>query len=571
MADAITESPEEPLNEEIIEKVDHIYDNLALFDEHTWGAANPWRDSISMADSGALQWARKAAFAYEASEKTNALLDAGLHRLAALAFSSGATTGLAVINPSSWSRTDLVRMFIPESRLRGSDSFSIVHEASGNAVPYVREGQINPSNRPRGCWVTFLARDVPAMGYARYILQTIGDAHADQATEGDQTSSTSATIQSDAFRLSANLSEAHIAELIDLSTGRDLIDHNAPFGFNEYIYDVYATAPGFNHLSSRVAASDLSFLGSRSTARDGVVIDRQANAVWDRLTFRATGENLSWLETTVTLPHGVARVDISNRLLKTATMAKESVYFAFPFAADDPKLTFEITGDLLGPDSPKVPGSAAHFRAIRHWIGVQGAGGAQVAWATGEAPLVQTGTIHLPYVPYPSTLSADRNHPATIYSWALNNIWDTNFPSQQGGEMTFRYAIGTESDLPLAELGRRTAAAVTAPLVGVCSAMRPPASDRSFEPVGSFCSVNHPNVSVTHIAPSRRGHDLVAFVESTASAEVTTRIEFGRLPLARATVGTIWERDGHEARIEGNGLSVTIPAGNTVAVSLDLQ
>ena len=154
-------------------------------------------------------------------------------------------------------------------------------------------------------------------------------------------------------------------------------------------------------------------------------------------------------------------------------MAKESVYFAFPFAADDPKLTYEITGDLLGPDSPKVPGSAGHFRAIRHWIGVQSSGGGQVVWATGEAPLVQTGTIHLPYVPYPSTLSADRNHPATIYSWALNNIWDTNFPSQQGGEMTFRYAIGTGDDLPLADLGRRTAAAVTTPSIGVCSSLRP--------------------------------------------------------------------------------------------------
>lgn len=571
LADAIADPPEKSGNDALTEKIDHIYDNLALFDEHTWGAANPWRESITMADSGALQWARKAAFAYEASERTNALLDAGRHRLAPLAAAGDATTGIAVINPSSWTRTDLVRVFIPESRLLGRQSFAIVHEASGTEISFVREAQLNPSNRPRGHWATFLARDIPAVGYARYILQTRSETTASQDVARAQTDSPSAMIESDAFRLTVNLGEAHIAELIDRSNGRDLIDHEAPFGFNEYIYDVYATAPGFNHLSSRVTASDLSFLGSRSTARDGVEIDRQSNAVWDRLTIRATGESVGWLESTFTLPHGVARLDISNRMLKTATMAKESVYFAFPFVGEDPAMTFEITGDLLGPDSPKVPGSAAHFRAIRHWIGVQAANGSQVAWATGEAPLVQTGTIHLPFVPYPSTLSVGRSNPGTIYSWALNNIWDTNFPSKQGGEMTFRYAIGTGSDLPLAELGRRTAAGVTTPLIGVCSGLRATSTDRTSGPAGSFGSVEDANVSITHFAPSRRGHDLVAFVESTSSKEITTRIEFGLLPVARATVGTIWERAGQEVPVDGNGLSVTIPAGNTIAISLDLE
>ena len=47
-------------------------------------------------------------------------------------------------------------------------------------------------------------------------------------------------------------------------------------------------------------------------------------------------------------------------------------------------------------------------------------------------------------------------HPATIYSWALNNIWDTNFPPEQGGEMTFSYKIAIGSDA--AALGSDTGA-----------------------------------------------------------------------------------------------------------------
>ena len=221
----------------------------------------PGASNLDGIDSGALQWARKSAFAYEAAERTNALLDAGLHRLAPLATPASSATGIAVINPSSWPRTDLVRVFIPESRLLGGESFAIIEELSGARVPYVREGQLNPSNRPRGCWVTFLARDVPAMGYARYVVESGATAASSSRRNRSSRDDGRQRSRSDAFRLSANLSEAHIAELIDRSTGRDLIDQEAPFGFNEYIYDVYATAPGFNHLSSRVAASDLCIPG----------------------------------------------------------------------------------------------------------------------------------------------------------------------------------------------------------------------------------------------------------------------------------------------------------------------
>ena len=114
------------------------------------------------------------------------------------------------------------------------------------------------------------------------------------------------------------------------------------------------------------------------------------------------------------------------------------MYFAFPFDVEQPRVEYEITGGVDSPDSPRVPGSARHMRAIRHWLTLEDTD-TKLAWATLEAPLVQLGTIHLPYAPFPPTLGD--GHPGTVYSWALNNIWDTNFPPRQGGEMEFRYAV----------------------------------------------------------------------------------------------------------------------------------
>ena len=98
-------------------------------------------------------------------------------------------------------------------------------------------------------------------------------------------------------------------------------------------------------------------------------------------------------------------------------------------------------------------GWAEYMRAIRHFVSL-GDGDRAIGWATAEAPLVEVGTIGLPYVPFPSTLPVIE--PATVYSWVHNNIWDTNFPVEQAFETTFRYrvAAGTGT-LPAWRHGRR--------------------------------------------------------------------------------------------------------------------
>ena len=90
---------------------------MALFDEHTWGAANPWMDGLERRESGALQWETKAGFARDASERSHALVRSGVHRLShAFGRSGDSLASVTVFNPSRWERTDLVSVFVPESR-----------------------------------------------------------------------------------------------------------------------------------------------------------------------------------------------------------------------------------------------------------------------------------------------------------------------------------------------------------------------------------------------------------------------------------------------------------------------
>jgi len=557
LADTLTEDGADPRDE-----IDQAYESMALFDEHTWGAANPWMDGLERRESGALQWETKAGFARDAYERSNALVRSGVHRLSHVFGRSGdSLASVTVFNASCWERTDPVSVFVPESRTDLQRPLAVVDAATRERVPCVVEDQENAQFRVRGRRFTFVARDVPAFGYRRYDLVEGDEVHEDQESGNEP------CIENEHYLVRFDLERGRITELLDKTSGLNLVDADAPFGFDQYVYDRYASAPHFNHLSSRIQATDLTLLGERSAGGLGVVTQRSSNPVWDSVTVRLVHEGADIAESTLTLFRGVRRLDITNRIHKAGTPEKESVYFAFPFDVRDPSLHYEITGGIDSPDAPHVPGSADHMRAIRHWVGLENEK-VRVAWATMEAPLVQFGNIHLPYLPFPETIDPEVANLATIYSWALNNIWDTNFPSQQQGEMVFSYAVASGADIETPELGMRTAAALTTPLLGILSA---PSAGNGLPERGTFCSVEHPLVDIIALAPSRREHDLTVMLQSLSSAYEEVCVSFGLLGVARAWVGTHLEKYLEEARVDGENVRFTVPAGSLVSLVVDLE
>jgi hypothetical protein len=560
LASAITGAQSESVSTEI----ERVYEDAALFDEHTWGSANPWRDKLDMVDSGQLQWGRKSAFAYEAFDRANSLLDSGLHRFAtSVSAARGALTSLVVFNPSGWTRTDIARVFIPAERLQPGTAFAVVNAAAGRTIPYGVEAQSHPGFRAKGQWVSFAATDLPPVGYVRFDIVA---ADSKPQSKQEPNASDPFTVESRFYRATLEPGDGFIASIMDLDSGRELVDAEAPFGFNEYIYERYTSAAGFNHLSGRIEDVDMGLFGSRSTAGNASVIARSANPIAEHITVRMAAEGADWLESTITLLNDVKRIDISNRLLKTATPEKESVFFAFPFAVDDADPEYEITGGVTSLDAPHVPGSARHMFAIRHWLGLQDRQGS-ATWATMEAPLIQLGTIALPYSPFLPTIPQDRSKRSTIYSWALNNLWDTNFPPAQGGEMIFRYAVSSDAELPRRELGVRTGASLSTPLVGIC--LR--GNDGTENATGSFISVFNPLVELVTVAESRHGEGIVAYLHSLAPETVDTQIDFPALRPTRVQVGNYLERHLTDLALTQDQVTVTLTPGAYIAVVIELE
>lgn len=480
-------------------EVDRAYEAMALFDEHTWGSGNPWADALEGFDSGALQWDRKLAFGHEAHELALGTLAAGAERLGdAFARGRGALASVLVVNPSGYARTDLVRVFLPASRVAEPCA---VRAPDGREEPCVLEPQPHARFRAAGSWLSFVARAVPACGWARYDLHP-----ASLRVEKEQANEL--VLDDGVLHVELALQDGTVASLVDRASGRELVDGTSAFGFNGYLYDRYGTGTRANHLSGRVPEAGPWLLAGRSLARDGAVVERTTNAVWDELRVRLAGEGCAWLETTYRLVGGLGRLEIENRVAKIATHAKESVCFTFPFAAGDLPVELEVTGGVAGPAQRAVPGSARHMRAIRHWALVPGS----AAWASLEAPLVQLGNVFLPYRPFPPTVPPAETGAGLLVSWAMNNVWDTNFPPAQGGETVFRYAVS-----PAGERAGAIAlsASLTAPLVGVVVSGRG-TEDRA---TGSLLAVDDPEIELVHLARSELG--LVAHIHSHAPEPAT--------------------------------------------------
>ncbi|MDQ0785011.1 glycoside hydrolase family 38 C-terminal domain-containing protein [Streptomyces sp. B3I8] len=545
-----------------------VYRSASLFNEHTWGAGDPWTHGEHGHGSGEKQWHWKYSQAVRAHDDAETLLDAA-GALLGEAFAPGpdAQASFYVVNTCGWPRTETARLFLPESTVALGDAVRVLDARTGTALPFAEEAQSNDRHRAAGRFLNVPVTDVPACGAVRLDVVPAAEPVARGEEKTEPTTPADATVLENAhLRVTVDLRQACVSSITDRATGRELVRQDAVVGFNGYVYDEYATAGGFNHQSSKTVADDsMHLLASRSTAPPAALVERTTDATGQTLVYECAPAGTRRLRTTLRLPHDAARLDIENRVDKTATLTKESAFFAFPFALDHPAVHTEATGGVLGADRETVPGSAAHMRAVRRWISLSD-GTHHAALATADAPLVQLGGIAIPYVPYPQSLP--REEPATVFSWVHNNIWDTNFPAQQAFDHVFRYSVGfTTAEGHPSVHAARVAAVTSHPLVPV----RARAATGGDSPAWTqFLGLDDPRVRLVGLTVPADGQLLVR-LQSVADTPVTCRLRTP-FPVARAAHTTYLGRAPRDLAPEPDGaIPADLPALGTAAVLLHLS
>jgi alpha-mannosidase len=228
----------------------------------------------------------------EAAELSTDVLDGALDHLGSLIDTSGDSRAVSVFNPSSWPRTDVVHI----STIGLRDDEHIVDDA-GEKVPLLVDA--------RG--VSFIARDVPAIGYRTYRLAAGDDTSSAEAAGWRALDGHAIENETYVARVDPNRGGT-LVSLIDKRTDKEIVAPGA--AANELLeYREYPNHPLFGegpwHLTpdGRVVGSaegPASVWVEGSPIGQRVVVERQFQDC------RLEQEIILW--------EGVARVDLTTRL-----------------------------------------------------------------------------------------------------------------------------------------------------------------------------------------------------------------------------------------------------------------
>ncbi|MFZ7088875.1 glycoside hydrolase family 38 C-terminal domain-containing protein [Curtobacterium sp. RRHDQ10] len=507
---------------------DSAYDAITMFDEHTWGASNSWTHGDEGYDSGERQWQWKVGHAIAAHQRATDLEEHALVVLAeTVACADGSLGGVVVANASGAARTGVARFLLKESTVPFDQHVELRDGRTGTVLPHVVESQSNALHRESGRWVSAEVQDVPGLGFVRLDVFP-SDAEPEPVTVHDGTTRPMAdlfALENEHLRVEVDPRTSTIRSITELATGRELVETHAPTGFNAYVYDEYGSSgAGVNHLANKLWSTErLELLAARTTGGPAVLVERVSDAIEERLVYAFAAAGVDEVRVTLRLRRGEPVLRIANRLAKPVTRTKESGYFAFPFAAAEPVVRYEVSGGVTGDGLAHVPGAPQHMRAIRNWVTVEDtADGSGAVWVTKDAPLVQPGAISLPYAPFPPSTSPMQ--PATIYSWLHNNVWDTNFPIEQGFTATFEYAVGVRERAGehIEAVALRTSADVVRPFAAV-PAVRGGGSDRA---TADLLTLDDDRVQLVSVVGDGDGTSIVR-LQSVTDGPVTLTMRLG--------------------------------------------
>ena len=371
--------------------------NVILYDEHTWGA----HCSISQPESDftIAQWKIKQAFALNADLQSRNLHNNALAGHRAMAKQ---VTALDVFNTCSWIRTDIV--ILPRD-------MKLVGEVVEDS-----EGQNAKSQRLSTGELAFLAQDIPPFSVKRFAFE------AGKASTAGSASAKDTQLSNGTISLTVNAKTGAIESLNWKQLNVELVDHETGMGLNDYFY-IVGRDPTDPQRNGPVKISV-----------------KETGPLVASLLVESDAPGCNQLIREIRVIDGIERIDIINTIDKKNIYEQEAVHLAFPFKVPEGVMRMDIPWAVVGPETDQLPGACKNYFTVQRWVDVSN-DDYGITWATPDAPLIEVGSITND--PRSKTVGwIKKLEPSTtLYSYVMNNYWETNYKAGQEGPTTFYYSI----------------------------------------------------------------------------------------------------------------------------------
>ena len=461
---------------------EEAWKNVLLYSEHTWGAYC----SISRPDDPFTisQWERKRQFAVDAARQAEELLSSSV-----TSQESAPSATARVWNTTQWSRTGLVTA--PEAMAKVGD---YVQDQDGKPVC---------SQRLKSGELVFLAEAVSGMGSQKYVsLPKKAFVPAGKVwAEGNKLVSSVLEVELDeksgAVKLLRFRGEEH-----------NFVDSSNSVALNDYRY-LKGVNPDDAQANGPVAIT----IGEEGPLVASLIVKSAAPGCVD-------------LVREIRLVEGADSIEVVNYVNRLPVREKDAVHFGFSFNVPEGELRMETPWAVVRPNLDQLPGSCYNWFTVQRWVDISN-DDYGVLWSPVHAPLMQVGAITANLL---GSVSLDQwmdqaIESQTIYSWAQNNHWHTNYKADQPGVTPFKYVIAVHRGGYDGAKSARFGQEVTRPLVVFACNEQAEGCERT-ETVSS--RLDNDNFVVETFKVSEDGQALIYRLQNMAETEQILRMADGK-------------------------------------------
>ncbi len=400
------------------------WENVLLFNEHTWGAYN----SISHPDHlfAKSQWAWKRDRAFEAREGTRALL-------AEVTGGAVETARFYMVEPSNTESPETITVYNTHSW-----SVSRVVELNSNCGQVFNpENQLVPSQRLANGRLAFYVKDLPPFSSREYRL------------EKREPSPIQNGCRVDGFQLI----NQHVLIKIDEKSGAiisfcvdsvEYVNTKSEDRFNGYVL-VPIKAP---------------VIKKRENLKAGVTIDvLDAGPLIATIRVSRKAARTNEYISEISLDAFSSELRISNILDRPISRKKEGIHFSYPFNLPHGKVRYDCAWGTIQLDVDQLPGANRNFITASRWVDVSDETRGMCCVLL-DTPIFKSGALTRdPWRWGPPSLCGwmkRTNYNGTFYSYVMNNYWQTNYKADQPGKTLFRYVLKPHSNYSTVENYRAT-------------------------------------------------------------------------------------------------------------------
>ncbi len=416
--------------------------NIMLYAEHTWGHSstitNPYDTMVLNLDM------RKNSYASKAHEAASQMLTRIAEKKGDTLRYYNTSGKIRVCGTSQSNCLQLVEFYIESPILEAAE----VRDEAGHTLPC----QVSP--HPRGKMLTFMDTFAPGeektytyteKPVQKQILNTrqcyVG---AERVRDIENSYDPVAfrlpyEFENRYFRLCYRPGEG-VTAFVDKRTGKDMLSGPIPF-----------FTPVYEQTPLRVDIPDASYEERRLLGRN--IRGQHAKLYVGKLTETACleqGPVFTLLRLRFSLPgtvkaevylkfyEAIPRVDFRLELGKTISQDIESVFLPLTLQIADSELYLRKGAEAFRPGIDQLPGACMEYFMSDDGVAFVSSSGSALV-ASRDVPLLYMGEMRC----HPIRLCDGKleNNQRPIYSWVMNNTWETNFKMDLSGFCQFNYSL----------------------------------------------------------------------------------------------------------------------------------